>query len=42
MDFYYPDSTKLQAKNPWMLFTHGGGWAGVTKEDVLKKFFRVH
>lgn len=37
MDIFYPDAKKLKDKNSWVLFVHGGGWAGGTKDNILKK-----
>ncbi|CDF78705.1 lipase/esterase [Formosa agariphila KMM 3901] len=39
MTIFYPDSSKLQQKNPWMLHVHGGGWAGGSQYNILKKSF---
>ncbi|WP_229130365.1 alpha/beta hydrolase [Ancylomarina sp. 16SWW S1-10-2] len=39
MDIFYPDSTKMQEKNPWMIHVHGGGWAGGNKFVILKPPF---
>ncbi|MEP1487545.1 MAG: alpha/beta hydrolase [Algibacter sp.] len=36
MDIFYPDSDKMQEKNPWVVFVHGGGWAGGTMDDIYK------
>lgn len=37
VDIFYPDSVKMQDENPWVLFIHGGGWAGGTRNDIFKK-----
>lgn len=37
LDIFYPDADKMQAENPWMLHVHGGGWAGGSKYNILKK-----
>ena len=39
MDIFYPVSNKIQEKNPWMLYVHGGGWAGGSKYNIFKKAF---
>lgn len=39
MDIYYPDSIKIQNKNPWMLHVHGGGWAGGDRYKIFRKWF---
>ncbi|WP_339884913.1 prolyl oligopeptidase family serine peptidase [Polaribacter vadi] len=39
MIIFYPDSTMMQNKNPWMLHVHGGGWAGGDKFKVFRKSF---
>lgn len=39
MIIFYPDSTKIKNKNPWMLHVHGGGWAGGDKYKVFRKSF---
>lgn len=37
MDIFYPDAKTLKPRNPWVLFIHGGGWAGGNKETIFKK-----
>lgn len=39
MTIFYPEKDKLQKKNPWMLHVHGGGWAGGSQYNILKKAF---
>ena len=39
MYIFYPDSAKIQKKNPWMLHVHGGGWAGGSKDKIFRKSF---
>ncbi|MGQ1909150.1 prolyl oligopeptidase family serine peptidase [Marinifilum sp. RC60d5] len=39
MDIFYPDSSKMKQKNPWMIHVHGGGWAGGSKYKILKPPF---
>ncbi|WP_274824011.1 alpha/beta hydrolase [Maribacter polysaccharolyticus] len=39
MTVFYPDPDKIQERNPWMLYVHGGGWAGGSKYNILKKPF---
>lgn len=39
MDIFYPNADKVKANNPWVLFIHGGGWAGGSKEDIYKIAF---
>ena len=39
MVVFYPSSEKMKSKNPWMLHVHGGGWAGGSKYNILKKAF---
>ncbi|TXG39050.1 alpha/beta hydrolase fold domain-containing protein [Seonamhaeicola maritimus] len=39
MTIFYPDAKKITSKNPWMMHVHGGGWAGGSKYNVLKKAF---
>lgn len=39
MDIYYPDADTLQTPRPWMVFIHGGGWAGGTKDNILSNSF---
>ncbi|MCB4807920.1 prolyl oligopeptidase family serine peptidase [Tamlana sp. 62-3] len=39
MTIFYPENDKLQKKNPWMLHVHGGGWAGGSQYNILKKAF---
>lgn len=39
MTIFYPNEDKLKSKNPWMLHVHGGGWAGGSKYNILKKAF---
>jgi len=39
MIIFYPTAEKTMSKNPWMMHVHGGGWAGGSKYDILKKSF---
>ncbi|GLR18454.1 alpha/beta hydrolase family protein [Portibacter lacus] len=39
MIIFYPEPDKIKKANPWMLHVHGGGWAGGSKYNVLKKSF---
>lgn len=39
MVIFYPEASKMQKKNPWMLYVHGGGWAGGSKYNILGKSF---
>ncbi|MFB9052667.1 alpha/beta hydrolase fold domain-containing protein [Formosa undariae] len=39
MDIFYPDADKLKAENPWMVFVHGGGWAGGHMDNIYKPAF---
>lgn len=41
MDFtiFYPEPGNIKKENPWMMHVHGGGWAGGSKFNVLKKSF---
>ncbi|ALJ06755.1 hypothetical protein APS56_06035 [Pseudalgibacter alginicilyticus] len=39
MTIFYPEVNKIQQENPWMLHIHGGGWAGGSKYNILKKAF---
>ncbi|PQV48992.1 alpha/beta hydrolase family protein [Jejuia pallidilutea] len=39
MLIFYPDEEKMTSKNPWMMHVHGGGWAGGSKYNILKKAF---
>ena len=39
MDIYYPDEANVQDENPWVLFVHGGGWAGGSRDNILKAAF---
>ncbi|PNW28444.1 prolyl oligopeptidase family serine peptidase [Formosa algae] len=36
---FYPEAQKMKAKNPWMMYVHGGGWAGGSKYNILKKAY---
>lgn len=36
MDIFYPDANKMQEKNPWVVFVHGGGWAGGHMDNIYK------
>lgn len=36
---FYPEPDKMLAKNSWMMHVHGGGWAGGSEFNVLKKAF---
>ncbi|WP_372772902.1 alpha/beta hydrolase fold domain-containing protein [Mangrovibacterium sp.] len=37
MDIFYPKPESRSGKAPWMVFVHGGGWAGGNKENIFKK-----
>ncbi len=39
MDIFYPDADKLKEKNPFVVFVHGGGWAGGNIDDIYKTAF---
>jgi len=39
MVIFYPEPDKMSTKNPWMMHVHGGGWAGGSKYNILKKAF---
>ncbi|MDW5290272.1 alpha/beta hydrolase [Formosa sp. PL04] len=39
MTIFYPDSSKIQPENPWMLHVHGGGWAGGSQYNILLKSY---
>ncbi|MDO7171588.1 alpha/beta hydrolase [Mariniflexile sp. AS56] len=39
LDILYPNADKMKESNPWMLFTHGGGWAGGNKDNIYKPAF---
>mgnify|MGYP003632351175 CR=1 FL=1 len=39
MDIFYPDADKLKDKNPFVVFVHGGGWAGGSIDDIYKTAF---
>lgn len=39
MIIFYPDESKIKKENPWMLYVHGGGWAGGSKYKVFRKAF---
>lgn len=39
MDIFYPSPEKMKPQNPWMMHVHGGGWAGGSKYNILKKAF---
>lgn len=39
LDIFYPDSAKLKKNNPWMIFVHGGGWAGGNRTNIFKSAF---
>ena len=39
MTIFYPDADKIQQKNPSMLYVHGGGWAGGSQYNILRKPF---
>ena len=36
---FYPTPDKMKTNNPWMMHVHGGGWAGGSKYNILKKAF---
>lgn len=37
--YFKPKNLKAGDKAPWMLFTHGGGWRGGNKYNVLRSVF---
>ncbi|WP_066219960.1 alpha/beta hydrolase fold domain-containing protein [Formosa haliotis] len=37
MTIFYPNPEQMAAKNPWMMYVHGGGWAGGSPYNILKK-----
>lgn len=39
MIIFYPSTEKIRPKNPWMMHVHGGGWAGGSKYNILKKAY---
>ncbi|MHA7944783.1 alpha/beta hydrolase fold domain-containing protein [Formosa sp. 3Alg 14/1] len=39
MDVFFPDADKLKAENPWMVFVHGGGWAGGHMDNIYRTAF---
>ncbi|WP_406683245.1 alpha/beta hydrolase fold domain-containing protein [Seonamhaeicola sp. MEBiC1930] len=39
MDMFYPDAEILKDKNPWVVFIHGGGWAGGHRDNIYKTAF---
>lgn len=39
MDMFYPDVAILKDKNPWVVFIHGGGWAGGSRDNIYKGAF---
>ena len=39
MDMFYPDADKMTNENPWVVFIHGGGWAGGSIDDIYKSAF---
>ncbi|WP_163400071.1 prolyl oligopeptidase family serine peptidase [Flavobacterium fluviatile] len=39
MVIFYPDADKMKSKNPWMLYVHGGGWAGGSPFNIFGKPF---
>lgn len=39
MDMFYPDAEKMTEANPWVVFIHGGGWAGGSIDDIYKSAF---
>lgn len=39
MDMFYPDAEKLSNENPWVVFIHGGGWAGGSIDNIYKSAF---
>lgn len=39
MDILYPNQDKRNDKNPWVLFVHGGGWAGGNKDNIYRTAF---
>ena len=38
-DYFKPKNLKPGEKVPWMLFTHGGGWRGGNKYNILRSAF---
>lgn len=38
LDVYKPKATAAKSKQPGVLFIHGGGWTGGTKEAVVPRF----
>jgi acetyl esterase/lipase len=39
MDIFYPDAEKMKEKNAWVVFIHGGGWAGGHRDNIYKTAF---
>ncbi|MBP0903854.1 prolyl oligopeptidase family serine peptidase [Mariniflexile gromovii] len=39
MTIFYPEADKMKQNNPWMLYVHGGGWAGGTQYNIFRKAF---
>jgi acetyl esterase/lipase len=39
MDFFYPSPEKRKENMPWMVFVHGGGWAGGNKDNIFKNAY---
>jgi len=39
MDVFYPKTENMSKKNPWMVFVHGGGWAGGSKDNIFRKAY---
>lgn len=36
MDIFYPKAEKMKKKAPWVMYVHGGGWAGGNKENIFR------
>ena len=39
MDIFFPKPENRKEKAPWMVFVHGGGWAGGIKENIFRSAF---
>ena len=37
MLIFYPKQDKIKSQNPWMLYVHGGGWAGGSIYNIFNK-----